>query len=159
MSLVREPCARPPDPAAAGMLTLDHLARAVEALDRGELPDAAARAHVVATWRRWRSGLPWDWAAGRAGPLATAERNAALRRAGALLASPGETPWTIAGRLRSALVRVRDRRAASMPPEIRDALADALAAGGGRVLKRDSLYRLLSAWKADEGESDGGAVA
>lgn len=123
------------------MLARDRIAEAAEALARGELPEPAARLHLVAALDRLAHGASWSEAAGLSGWLARAERDHALRRAAELL-GPAE-PWTLAGRLHAALVRVSTRGGWSLPAELREHLADALRAGGGRVLKRDSLYRLL----------------
>lgn len=85
------------------MLTISRIGRAIAALEAGEMPEPGDVMHLAASWRRWRSGLPWEQAIGVAGPLRLAQRNNALRQAAAVLGDEDLEPWALAGRLEQAL--------------------------------------------------------
>jgi hypothetical protein len=126
------------------MLAAEHIRTALEALEAGRLPDDSARLHLLAAVRRAEDGLPWHEAIGRAGWLAKRQRDSALRRAAALLADDNLGDWALAERLAAALARVRERRARTMHPPLRDALVEALEAAACPSSVRQ-LYRLLTA--------------
>ena len=111
------------------MTTADTIAAVFADLETGKIPDREALAELCRAWRRLEAGMRFSHAVGTDGPIAKAERNAALFT---LAGNMAGGYWQTAGRIQQRLL---------LPPN--DAATAAAVRLGARDLGRKQISEVL----------------